>query len=248
MPKKVWSPEETALALALYLKIPFGHIHKNNIQIIKLAELIDRTPSAVSMKMCNFARFDKNLSSRGVSGLSHGSKTDLLIWNQFYENTEALLDYIMKSKYLANVPSKIQLPVGDEQIVESKVRINQNFFRQAVLASYNETCCITGLNIPDLLCAAHIKPWCKSNPLTERTNPSNGICLNYLHHEAFDRGIITIDEDYKILISKEAKNHYTNQSFKDYFLFYEGKRIFLPNRFYPSKEMIQYHNSHIFLG
>ena len=36
---------------------------------------------------------------------------------------------------------------------------------------------------------------------TERTNPSNGLCLNLLHDKAFDRGLITITQDFQIQIS-----------------------------------------------
>lgn len=67
--------------------------------------------------------------------------------------------------------------------------------------------------------------------------------MNSLHHEAYDRGIFTIDTDYRILISKSAKEHYTSDVFYDFFEKYEGKVINLPERFLPSKEMIEYHNS-----
>lgn len=60
---------ETVLAFALYCKIPFNKINKTNHLIIKLADFIGRTPSSVSMKMCNFGRFDPELSKRGISGL-----------------------------------------------------------------------------------------------------------------------------------------------------------------------------------
>ena len=49
--------------------------------------------------------------------------------------------------------------------------------------------------------SSHIKPWKVSNAQTERTNPSNGLCLNALHDKAFDRGLITIDYDYNIVVS-----------------------------------------------
>ena len=97
--------------------------------------------------------------------------------------------------------------------------------------------------MPELLIASHIKPWEVSDPKTERTNPCNGLSLNPLHHEAFDRGIFTIDTDYRIWVSRYAKDHYTSEVFDDYFGKYEGKMINLPERFLPSKEMIEYHNS-----
>ena len=97
--------------------------------------------------------------------------------------------------------------------------------------------------MPSLLIASHIKPWKDSDPKTERTNPCNGLSLNSLHHDAFDNGIFTIDTDYRILVSKAAKERYSSEVFYDFFEKYEGKQITLPERFLPSKEMIEYHNS-----
>lgn len=57
-----------------------------------------------------------------------------------------------------------------------RTRVNQSFFRAAVLAAYNVRCCVTGLSIPELLTASHIVPW--SADVKNRTNPRNGLCLN----------------------------------------------------------------------
>ncbi len=91
MPRNNWTREETILALALYCKIPFGRINKTNPQIVDLANSIGRAPSALSMKMCNFGRFDPELSKKGVSGLAHGGKLDKIIWDEFYQNMEELI-------------------------------------------------------------------------------------------------------------------------------------------------------------
>ncbi len=40
-----------------------------------------------------------------------------------------------------------------------QVRVNQARFRRAILASYNATCCMSGLRVPKLLVASHIVPW-----------------------------------------------------------------------------------------
>ena len=56
-----------------------------------------------------------------------------------------------------------------------KQRVNQWFFRRAVLAAYGARCCITGLDVPQLLVAGHIAPWSKDKQ--NRVNPQNGICL-----------------------------------------------------------------------
>lgn len=242
-----WTKEETILALALYCKIPFSKIHKNNPQIIELSKLIGRTPAAVSMKMGNFGRFDAELAKKGISGLSHGSALDKTVWDEYHLNMQSLSDTVDKIPYMKElmhddnvVPT---LPTGTTRTTTVQARVNQGYFRSAVISAYGGKCCVTGLEVPSLLIASHIKPWCDSDPNTERTNPCNGLSLNTLHHEAFDNGIFTIDTDYRILVSKTAKECYTSEVFNDFFVKYEGKTIILPERFLPSKEMIEYHNS-----
>ena len=97
------------------------------------------------------------------------------------------------------------LPAGKTRTSTVQTRVNQGFFRSAVISAYNRKCCVTGLDVPSLLVASHIKPWRDSDPQTERTNPCNGLSLNSLHHEAFDDGIFTIDTDYRIWVSRVAK-------------------------------------------
>ena len=249
MPRANWTREETILALALYCKIPFGRINKTNPQIVQAAESINRTPSALTMKMCNFGRFDPELSSRGVKGLQHGSKLDQEVWEEFHQNMECLYAEAEKVDVSRDVLLSIEeqnelvLPEGISIETTGFSRRGQAFFRSTVLAAYNYTCCITGIDIPSLLQASHIKPWSISDPVTERNNPTNGLCLNYLHHKAFDEGYITIDTDYRIMVSREIKDRCTIQVYHDFFGKYDGKKITLPQRFLPSTEMILQHNN-----
>ena len=242
-----WTKDETILALALYCKIPFSKIHKNNPQIIELSKLIGRTPAAVSMKMGNFGRFDTELAKKGISGLSHGSALDKTVWDEYHLNMQLLSDAVDEIPYMKELLHEDNvvpiLPTGTTRTTTVQARVNQGYFRSAVISAYGGKCCVTGLEVPSLLIASHIKPWSDSDPNTERTNPCNGLSLNTLHHEAFDKGIFTIDTDYRILVSKVAKECYTSEVFNDFFVKYEGKTIILPERFLPSKEMIEYHNS-----
>ncbi len=248
MEARRWTREETIVALALYCKTPFGKIHKENEQIRVAAKQMMRTPAYLSMKMCNFGRFDPELSSRGVKGLQHGSKLDREIWDEFYQDMERLYNeaekVISSTDILLTQAEREELIIPEGVNVETKgsSRRGQAFFRSTVLSAYNNTCCITGIDIPKLLQASHIKSWSASDPATERNNPTNGLCLNYLHHRAFDEGFITIDTDYRIIVSKEIKDRCTTQVYQDYFVKYEGQKITLPQRFLPSIEMIRQHN------
>lgn len=252
--RKLWTREELILSLNLYLKIPFGKIHHNNPKIIHLASLIGRTPDSVSMRLSNFAHVDPYHQQRGVIGLTGGIKQVQPIWDEFIGSKEELLfesENILAGLENQTIEAKfnkilegIENLKGENKIREVKTRVNQNTFRQIVLANYSNKCAITGIDIPDLLIASHIIPW-KDNE-QERLNPENGICLSPLYDKAFDKGLIAIDENYKVLLSKEIKDRTTKAFYNDYFGRIEGKNIQLPQKYLPKKEFLEWHKETAF--
>ncbi len=88
--KNRWKREELIVAFNLYCRLPFGQINKTNPVIIDLARAIDRTPSALAMKLVNFSSFDPFHKARNVMGLQHASKADREVWNEFHANWEKL--------------------------------------------------------------------------------------------------------------------------------------------------------------
>jgi putative restriction endonuclease len=249
--QRLWTRDELILAVNLYCKLPFGRLHGRNSEIIHLANLIGRTPNSVSYKLVNFASLDPSLKERGIKGASNASNLDKAIWTEFYNNWDTLPyeSEILLAKFekkpielISKIPEEYLQKEGKtrEQLV--KLRVNQSFFRSAILASYNSTCCVTGIQQPELLIAGHIKPW--SIDEKNRLNPRNGILLNALHDKAFEHGFITILTDYSIKISpqllKKAK------AGEDYFSRYDGISINLPSRFLPDLEFLRYHNQERF--
>lgn len=126
-----------------------------------------------------------------------------------------------------------------------RARVNQNFFRAAVLAAYGSKCCITGCSVPELLNASHIVPW--AIDVKNRTNPRNGLCLNAIHDRAFDSGLLTVMPDLRVKISPKAKRHSSDVGTRELLFRYEGAPVSLPRRFVPDPEFLRYHNAHIFL-
>lgn len=250
MAKNNWTRKEHIVAFNLYCKTPFTKINSSNAGVQELAPIIGRSVGAVAMKLANFARLDPTLKARGIKGLERGSKGEEEVWEEFHGNWEELAyesERILaefKNEDVENSADldKENLPSeGKERETIVKTRVNQSFFRKTVLASYDNRCCITGIQIPELLIGSHIKPW--SSDQENRMNPRNGLCLNALHDKAFDRGLITIDEDFKIVISEKLE-----EVDKNFFKVYQGGKIKLPQKFYPEKEFLQYHNDVIFKG
>ncbi|MBS4001347.1 MAG: HNH endonuclease [Desulfobulbaceae bacterium] len=249
-----WTREETIIAFNVYCKIPFKTSSKSNPTIIKYANILGRSPSALNMKVGNFGRLDPELKKQGIVGLSHGSKMEEEVWNEFNDNWEKLAyESELLIAQFANKPIEVISDIDTEDFIFNvgleretlvKQRVNQSFFRSTVLSSYNSRCCITGLSITEFLVASHIIPW--SRDKENRLNPRNGLCLNNLHDRAFDRGYITIKPDYSVRISNAFNLFENDNSVKDFFKKYENQRIHLPDKFLPSKEFLDYHYQNIF--
>jgi putative restriction endonuclease len=95
-----------------------------------------------------------------------------------------------------------------------------------------------------LLVASHIKPWAKD--LKQAANPENGLCLNGLHDKAFDRGLLTLSEDFKVILSSKIMEYRNDENIKRHFLPYHNKKITLPKRFMPQQKFLEYHRTNIF--
>jgi putative restriction endonuclease len=80
-------------------------------------------------------------------------------------------------------------------------RVGQNLFREALLDLWEGRCAVTGLAVPALLRASHIKPWADCDTDAERLDVYNGILLAPHLDAAFDRGFITIADDETIVVS-----------------------------------------------
>jgi putative restriction endonuclease len=251
MSRRDWTRDELIVAFNLYCKISFGRIHIRNPQIIELAKLIGRTPSALSWKLANFARLDPALQKRNIAGAAHGSQAEVEIWKEFNSNWEALsfeserLLREMSAHSASLVAREIDFPEGLTREAIVRTRVNQSFFRAVVLTAYGARCCITGLSLPQLLNASHIVPW--SVDVKNRTNPRNGLCLNALHDRAFDCGLLTVTEDLKVRISPKAKQGLPEEGIKDLLFRYEGVSISQPRHFMPEPEFLRYHHDHVFV-
>lgn len=229
-------------------------MHHRNPEIIAVAKLINRTPSALAMKLVNFASIDPTIISSGRKGLGNASALDKEIWDEFNANWEKLAlesQLILQTIQGEAINEDVEdLPTmsyfGATRKARVEVRLKQAFFRKAVLSSYEGQCCMTGLRDERLLLASHIVPW--SQDEQNRLNPRNGLCLSALHDRAFDKGLITVESNLRIRVSSALRNLANNEFANTALISLDGKVILTPSKFSPSTEFLDYHNQHIFLG
>jgi putative restriction endonuclease len=248
--RKPWTREELILAINLYCKTPFGKIHYRNPEIIKLSEILGRSPGSVSYKLANFASLDSTIDRKGAPNVS---KLDREVWQEFFSDCEEMAfqsETLYAQKTVSGIGEKksiddsFQIEEGKTKETVIKARVNQGFFRKMVLAAYDNTCCVTGLNIADLLIASHIMPW--SVDVKNRLNPCNGLCLNALHDMAFDKGYISISDDFRVLVSPRIEKLKTANSRIELLLKFDRKKINLPSRFIPDQRLLERHRKEIF--
>ncbi|SHG89555.1 hypothetical protein SAMN05444372_11197 [Flavobacterium micromati] len=141
-----WTRNETIVAFNVYCKVPFKSSSKTNPTIIKYANMIGRSPSALNMKVGNFGRLDPELKKQGIVGLGNGSKLDEIIWNEFNGNWEKLgfeSELLIAQFQNKTIEETVEfdldnLPQGKEREALIKIRVNQSFFRSTILSSYNQ--------------------------------------------------------------------------------------------------------------
>lgn len=140
--------------------------------------------------------------------------------------------------------TELTLPIGpSEKASVRKTRIHQAFFRDAILSSYEQTCCVTGLRVSDVLVASHIVPWSVSEQF--RTDPHNGLCLSATFDRLFDRGFLAISKDFKVVVSKSLRTNGDRQV-QDIICAYHGAPMIRPHRFLPDQAHLEWHRSHLF--
>ncbi len=120
------------------------------------------------------------------------------------------------------------------------VFVRGGVFKKVIPRQYDYTCCISRMKIVatrdiQMIDACHIIPFSESYDDTIK----NGISLSPNLHRAFDRFIITINQDFEVIVSNDFKES-GYHSIRDF----HGKKIFLPKeqKYYPSLENLKWHN------
>jgi putative restriction endonuclease len=188
-----------------------------------------------------------------LRGMANASTQDKAIWQELQGNWDAVaLEAAAEYETLATshgLPANVDvidelhdtldIPEGKTRMATVEVRVNQARFRKAILASYNATCCISGLQHEKLVIASHIVPW--SQDKQNRLNPHNGLCLSALHDKAYDQGLITVMPDYTVRVSEAVRRQPEDTFLTESLLRFDLQRIKLPERFKPAPEFLNSH-------
>ena len=123
-----------------------------------------------------------------------------------------------------------------ERFVNVKARVYQDVLKRHLLDIYSSQCSCCEIDQKELLVASHIIPWSKDE--ARRLDPQNCILLCKMHDALFDKGFITFNEKYEVLISKKL-----SENTKAY-----AKNVFLrlPSSSIPNVEYLRLHHDEIF--
>jgi len=140
---------------------------------------------AIAFRPDFFVEYVRNLESLHTFG---ESKEDF-----------AILEEVTEKQIVPNeeLIRQVSLPRQKTVLTISKTQ-RDNSFRARVLRAYNYRCAFSGIQLK-LIEAAHIVPVNCENSTDETCN---GIALSYIHHKAYDKGLIAFTENYKIIFNE----------------------------------------------
>lgn len=212
---------------------PASSLRNNAPRIQELSSLLGRTPGSIHRKLEDIRSNDPEYLKKGMVG-THAAKQVSTIWSNFQNDRERTMseienayESVLGGYDVSEMFIDPEIPLGRDVPALSTYREGQHSFRRQVADNFDCKCCITGIATESLLVASHIKPWFRSTP-SERTDVRNGLYLNRLHDGLFDRYLMTIDEDMRIVYAESIRQDNTDDVFESFFGKYEGARIRKP--------------------
>jgi putative restriction endonuclease len=206
----------------------------------------------VLTKTVAYAELDAALFALLVDG-KHRAELRYAVLTAYFADTKDkyIASRLSENTYLQAIENQVkerpqQYMLEQQDIDEEEVFVRGGTFKKVVPRVYNYTCCVSGLKITALfdaqfVDACHIVPFSKSGNDTV----SNGISLSPNLHRAFDRGLFTVDENYRVVVS----DVFSETGNADYGLKqFHGKQIVLPEDalFYPDARNFGWHRENVF--
>lgn len=152
---------------------------------------------------------------------------------------EELLALILDNETICSSSSIHQNHSTSETLRQVKQRIGQIQFSKDVKENYHYKCCFPDCEIVDrkFLIGSHIARWV-DNP-EKRGNTSNGLCLCPIHDKAFENGYFSLDDDYRVVLSRDLEVR-TSKVFLEKIKPYEHRKID-PAQIPPDRDALKEH-------
>jgi predicted restriction endonuclease len=132
-------------------------------------------------------------------------------WVAFYNDFGPKCDVEATTKFIVslikNLPGFEDMICVDDT-VRSRIilaRLGQGSYRDALEVKWQNKCSVTGISIPELLRASHIKPW-RVSTNEERLDCHNGLLLSARLDALFDKYLISFRDDGTILVNARIKS------------------------------------------
>ncbi len=203
-------------------------------------------------EVVDYGYFENDLFDLLIQPVSRDALKDCLINTYFLDKKNAFLKikyggggYLANlEKYLLNEskenPKALLMDEEEEKFIRG------GLFKKLVPQVYNSTCCFSGMRLISsfgfsMIDACHIVPF----SVSKNDKVSNGIALCPNLHRAFDRGLLAVDNEFKIIVSTQFAEDVTN----NYGLkMLENKPIQSPfgEIHNPLKENFEWHRNNIF--
>lgn len=236
--KDLWSALVTSTKFVANFSLPFFHLTSSKFWFLQAYPgrqlLLTSSLSIKSFKQLkdtiDFAYFDNCLFQLLMNNINRTALKQTLLATYFSRrpNNELLetpsLSKIITRQILEEPAAVYRTLVA--QADEEELFVRSAIFKREIPKVYNYTCCITKMRVVStynvqMVDACHIVPFSVSNI----DIVSNGISLCPNLHRAFDRFLITIDEQYKVVVADSFSELENNYSIKRH----HGEKILLPN-------------------
>ena len=227
----------------------FWHLHTHTGKEILLTSSHSIKSFANLQDAVWYTSFDEELFSFLTNSTTREALKQTLLQTYFNITssnnllTESPTLYTIQQQILNEAPAVYQKQIATAD--EEEIFIRNGVFKKTIPTIYNNTCCITGMQIistynVQMIDACHIIPFSISHDDTI----TNGISLCPNLHRAFDRGLIGINDDYTVCVSNTFAEKNTPYSLRQY----QGQAILLPEeeKYQPHHSNLSWHKQHIY--
>jgi putative restriction endonuclease len=248
--KDLWSQLVHNSEFTANFSLPFYHLKSEgfwHLQTRLGRELILTSSHSIKSfaqlkEVIEFAFFDDALFQLLYDEHTRSVLKHTLLSRYFPDHEISRSDGLIQSitEQILHEPAEVYKTKASE-FTEEEVFVRGGIFKREIPKAYNYTCCISGLRIVadkevQMIDACHIVPFSNSGDDTI----GNGISLCPNLHRAFDRGLIAIDDEYRVLTKPffEEPNTYSIKQF-------EGKQVLLPKQknYHPLQENLRKHRT-----